>query len=135
MRVVLDTNVLISSTIWDTSLAQKLLFKLISIGAEIFTSVEILSEYKNVLKRDFGYSDKEINNILEKLLYFAKLVETSNKINIVKADPEDNKIIECAVSSGSEYIVSYDKHLLVIGKFSGINILKPEDLLKVIGYV
>lgn len=129
MRVVLDTNILISATLWDGSVAQKLLFKLINSDSEIFSSTEILAEYKNVLIRDFEYSESEIINILEKIVSFVTLIKPKEKIDIVKDDPDDNKIIECAIASSSRFIVTYDKHLLNLKEFRTIKIVKPEELL------
>lgn len=54
IKVVFDTNILISSTLWDGSVSQKLLFKLIEQDAVIFSSTGILEEYQRILKRDFS---------------------------------------------------------------------------------
>jgi len=121
--------VLISSTLWDGSVAQKLLFKLIRKDALIYSSIAILSEYQKILKRDFGYSDKERSNIMEKVLSFIILVSPKKKVQVVKEDPEDNKIIECAIEAFSEYVISYDQHLLKIKEYKGIKIIKPEEAL------
>ena len=129
MKLVVDTNFLISATQWDYSVCHKLLEKLIMNNAEIFSTKEILEEFAEVLKRDFLYNDEEVNNILEKVLQFLILVNPSKKIDIVKEDADDNKIIECAVESKAEYILSYDKHLLNIGEYQGIKIVKPEEAL------
>ena len=111
-RIVFDTNVLISATLWDNSVAQKFLFKCIRENIQIFSSHDIIEEYKEILARDFDYKEQEIGEILEKVFQFVTLVNPSRKVDIVKEDADDNKIIECAVESKSEYIVSYDKHLL-----------------------
>src|SRR3989338_8463505 len=104
LKVVLDTNVLVSATLWDGSEAQKLLFKLINIDAEIFTSSEMLSEYQMVLKRDFEYSDDEIIGIMQQLMAFLKLINTGEKVNVVTADPDDDKVLECSIASSSEFL-------------------------------
>ncbi len=132
MRVVFDTNVLISATLWDGSVAQKLLFKLLQPSSRIFSSVEILSEYQKVLNRDFDYSGSEITYILEKILSFVTLIKPVAKVNVVKENPDDNKIIECALASSSEYVITYDKHLLNLKEFQGIKIATPEEFLRVI---
>lgn len=132
MKIVFDTNVLISSTLWDGSVAQKLLFKLIRIDAKIYSSPEIISEYQKILKRDFDYTDEEVSSIIGKLLNFITLVELNQKVDIIKDDPEDNKIIECALASFSEYIITYDKHLLKIKNFKEIKIITPEESLKIV---
>tara|TARA_Y100000310_G_scaffold345315_2_gene463693 strand:+ start:11944 stop:12342 length:399 start_codon:yes stop_codon:yes gene_type:complete len=129
MKVTVDTNFLISSMIWDNSVAHKLLLKLISNDVDIYTTKEILEEFSKVLKRDFKYSDKGVVERIDNVVSFVKLVITKNKINIVKGDPDDNKIIECAFESDSKYIITYDKHLLKIKEYKGINIIKPEEFL------
>ena len=65
-----------------------------------------------MLERDFEYSKNEAKNIIEKILHFAKLIEPKQKIDIIKDDPDDNKVIECAIESSSDYIITYDRHLL-----------------------
>lgn len=130
MGIVFDTNVLISSTLWYNSSANKLLTKLIKEDAEIFTTLEILEEYIRVLKRDFKYDDEEIKYIIGKLLCFLKIVRPLEKINVIMEDPEDNKILECAEFSNSEVILTYDKHLLKLKKYKEIVILTPEEFTK-----
>jgi|SRR3989344_2497709 len=132
MKVTVDTNFLISSTQWDYSVAHKLLKKFILSDAEIFTTQDILDETAEVLERDFEYSTNEAKNIIGKILLFAKLIETKQKINVIKEDPDDNKIIECAIESSSDYIVTYDMHLLKLKEYKRIKILKPEEFLKII---
>ena len=127
--MVFDTNVLISATLWDNSVAQKFLFKCIKENVQIFSSQEIIEEYKEILARDFDYNEQEIGEILERVLQFLTPVTPSNKVDIVKEDADDNKIIECAVESDSEYIISYDKHLLKLKEFQGIKIVRPEEAL------
>lgn len=130
IKVVLDTNILLSSTLWNNSEAQKLLFKLIRKNVQIYSSVEILSEYQEVLKRDFDYSDKEISYIMEKIFTFTTLIIPKKRIDVVKDDPDDNKIIECAIESSSKNIITYDKHLLNIGEYEGIKIIKPKEAMR-----
>ena len=130
MKVTVDTNFLISATQWDYSVAHKLLKKFILSNAIIFTTQDILDEIVEVLERDFEYSKNEAKNIIEKILLFAKLIETKQKMDIIKDDPDDNKVIECAIESSSDYIITYDKHLLKLKEYKRIKIVKPEEILK-----
>ncbi len=130
MKVTVDTNFLISATQWDYSVAHKLLKKFILSHTEIFTTQDILDETAEVLERDFKYSKSEAKNIIEKVLLFAKLIDPKEKIDIIKDDPDDNKVVECAIESSSDYIVTYDKHLLRLIEYKGIKIMKPEEILK-----
>ncbi|MDP4039763.1 MAG: putative toxin-antitoxin system toxin component, PIN family [Candidatus Pacearchaeota archaeon] len=81
MVVTFDTNVLLSATLWDGSVAQKLLYDLIRQNIKIYSSLEILNEYQKVLRRDFDFSDEEVVEIMEKVLAFLTLVK-----------PKDNKV-------------------------------------------
>lgn len=127
MKVTVDTNFLISATQWDYSVAHKLLKKFILSEAEIFTTQNILDETAEVLERDFEYSKDEVKNIIGKILLFAKLTEPKQKIDVIKDDPDDNKVIACAIESSSEYIITYDRHLLKLKEYEGIKIITPEE--------
>lgn len=52
-------------------------------------------------------------------------------VNIIGDDTEDNKILECAISAGAEFVVSGDKHLLTLKSFEGIKIVTPEEFIKI----
>ena len=130
MKVVFDTNVILSSTLCDHSVAQKVLYKLVVNDVTIYSSAKILEEYQKVLRRNFEYTEDEINKIMTVIFSFLKLVEPEEKVEVIKDDPDDNKIIECALASASGYILTYDKHLLKLGEFKGIKIIKPEEILK-----
>ena len=130
MRVVLDTNVLLSATVWRGSVASKLLYKLLQLQANIFCSNEIIREYKRVLKRDLDYSDEEVFELLEKVFSFVSLVYPKEKVSIVKEAPADDRIIECALASKSDYLVTYDKELLKVVKYKSVKIVRPEELLR-----
>jgi uncharacterized protein len=127
MVVTFDTNVLLSATLWDGSVAQKLLFDLIRQNIKIYSTTEIISEYQKVLKRDFSFSNDDLVQIMQKVLAFVTLITTKEKVDLVKDDPEDNKIIECALSSKSRFIITYDPHLLKLKEHNGIRFIKPEE--------
>ena len=127
MVVTFDTNVLLSATLWDGSVAQKLLFDLIRQNVRIYSTTEILSEYQKVLRRDFDFSDEEVSEITEKVFVFVTLVNPKTRNIAVKEDPDDDIIIECALESNSKYIITYDKHLLNLKEYQGIRIIKPEE--------
>ncbi len=127
MKITLDTNFLISATIWDYSESHKLLKKLLTTNAELFTSKQIMQEFAEVLIRDFQYKNEEIETLINSLMSSIKSIETTDNINFIKEDPDDDKILECAVSSSSEYIITYDNHLLKLKEYNGIKIIKPED--------
>lgn len=130
MRITIDTNFLVSSTQWDYSVGYKLLWKLIENNVEIYTTKNILEEFSKVLQRDFKYNDKEVSNIIENVFSFANIIIPEQKLDIIKEDPDDNIILECAIASSSDYILTYDNHLLKLGEFKGIKIIKPDELFR-----
>ncbi len=50
-------------------------------------------------------------------------------VNAIAADPDDNMLLECAIEAGSDFIITADNHLLRLGQYEGIPIMRPQDLL------
>ena len=132
MKITVDTNFLISATQWSYSVSHKLLRRLIEDNHEIFTTNETLSEFAEILDRDFKYEKEEIRDKVEKLIAVVKIVQVEDKINLIKRDPDDNVIIECALASLSDYVITYDKDLLDIEEYMGIKIVRPDVLLELL---
>ena len=127
--VVYDTNVLISGMIWGgipylcIELAQQN-------RVEGLTCDEILSEFEHKLRTKFGFSSAGASEIVTELLDCLHIIEISNQLKGVTTDPDDDMIIECAVVGGATHIVTGDqKHLLPLGNYQGILIVKPADFL------
>jgi len=130
MNIVLDTNALLSATLWTNSEAQKLLFHLMNINANLYISMPIILEYQKILQRDFKFTEQEISEATTKVLTVFQMVTPKEKIDIVKNDATDNKIIECAICANAQYIITYDKHLLNIKKFRNTQIIQPKEFPK-----
>ncbi len=126
MAVTFDTNALLSATLWDGSVAQKLLFDLIRQNVKIYSSADIINEYKRVLKRDFEFPDEDVAEAVKKVLSFVTLANPKIKLDAVKDDPDDNSIVECALESRSKYIITYDLQLLKLKEYKGVQIIRPE---------
>jgi len=132
MIVTFDTNVLLSATLWEGSVANRLLARLLEKKIKISCSLDIIEEYCNALVRDFNFLKEDALSFAEDSLEFVEIISPKNKLIIVKDDPTDDKIFECALESKSDYILTYDKHLLKIKEYKGIKIIRPEDFLKII---
>jgi predicted nucleic acid-binding protein len=63
---------------------------------------------------------------------FTSLVRPTQTIDAVPEDPNDNRVLECAVTAGSRYIVTGDSALLRLGKYEGIEILRVADFIRLI---
>jgi len=79
----------------------------------------------------FGWTQEQVDGAIRGLSAFAEHVEPKQRIDVVKQDPTDNRILECAAASGSEYLVSGDKHLLKVGQYRGVKIVTPADFIEV----
>lgn len=130
IKVVIDTNVLISAVI--SSEAPNQILKLVEAGKiKSITSLEIIKELDDVLSRDkFDFiSEPEKERYTDKLLLISEITDPKTNINIVR-DPEDNKFIECAIEEGADYIISGDQDLLEQEEYKGIKIVKPATFIK-----
>jgi putative PIN family toxin of toxin-antitoxin system len=97
---------------------------------ELVVSPEIVEETLGVLReRKFGFSPEIIVLIDRQIRMMAKVVRPTERLRVVERDPDDDRILECAVSAGAEVIVTGDGHLLAIGVFRGIRILSPTAFL------
>ena len=133
IRIVLDTNVLISALLFGGN-PQTVLEIAIMGQISLVLSREILNEFEDVLcGKKFAYPPEIARNIVRELEAVSELVFPTRKIAAVKADPYDNLILECAVKAGVDYVVSGDNHLLELRRFEGIPILSPAQFLKVVG--
>jgi hypothetical protein len=134
MRVVLDTNVLLSALLGKGPMGA--IFDMVEAGElEMFLTPEILEELKRVLRypkilKWLHTVGLDAGAVMQYVIEHAKLVEDVKIRNIVKADPSDDKFIGCALSVGAKYIVSGDRHLLDIGSVGGVDILSPRDFLR-----
>lgn len=132
MRITVDTNVLISATFWDGD-SSKIIGKVEADEIKLILSQEILQEYAEVLQSKeiqdkIGDKGLMLKQTVQKIASIATIVYPINKIDVVKADPDDNKVIECAVQGKVDYIITRDKHLLNLKTYDGIRIITPKEL-------
>ena len=130
LRVVLDTNVLISAILFGGR-PRQILEKAIRGDVRLCLSEPILEELKGVLQRSkFGYSSEMIQLIVIELMSIADFVNPSATLNVVLEDPEDNRILECAVEVEANCIVSGDSHLLKLRRYRNTEILNAAGFLE-----
>jgi len=128
-KVVFDTNVWVSIFMKKVLTDQYLQAKQ---DLAVYVSKDILLEISKVLLypkivvilRKACVTQKEI---LRAIQANSTIVDPKIKLHIIEEDMEDNKILECAVASGAEFIVTGDKHLLKLGKFRKIRIVALRD--------
>jgi putative PIN family toxin of toxin-antitoxin system len=134
-RVVPDTNVAISATFWRGH--PRLIFDLARQGRlTLLSSAPIEADLIRVLSYPkFGLAAAEILPIVRDIRRFAQFVNVTSSVDLIKDDPTDNRFLECALDGNADYIVSGDHHLLSLGSFRGIEILRPRDFLLKEGFI
>jgi putative PIN family toxin of toxin-antitoxin system len=96
---------------------------------DLHISDDILSEVMRVLRDKFRWTDEALALAKDRIGDFTKTIQPGQAVEIVTADPTDNRIVECALAGKSDYIVTGDKHLLNLGHVGEIKIVKPADFL------
>ncbi len=131
MRVVLDTNVLISALLF-TGISSDLVPLWQKATITVLLSREILDEYLRVLAYPkFQLSEGEIKSLIEEeLLPFVQVIKPGTRIRVVERDPSDNKFLECAVAGKADVLISGDKALLAIRHYRRVRIQTPSRFLE-----
>lgn len=126
MRIVIDTNVLISGVFFG-GLPRKILSSVVNREITACATTEIINEYEEIvqemIERKSGHIDK---TILAPLIKAMEIIEPISHVEICR-DPDDDKFLECAKDSHALFIVSGDRDLLVIGKYEDIQIVTAKD--------
>jgi len=137
MRVVIDTNVIVSSFLSPTGVPAQLLAHLEQEAFVLLVSEPILAEYQRALnyaklRALHGMSSEAIAEVMDDLRVTAVLVEPSERLDVVEQDRDDNKFFECAVAGGATYIVSGDAKVQAVGAFRGIGVVSPALFLEIL---
>lgn len=122
MRVVLDTNVLISAFKDEYSYEKKVIDEVISGHLEAFANKQTVRENRLLLREVVG--NEEYKRELEN--YFARVTDVPNPRALkVVQDPEDNKILESAVEAKADYLITNDRDLLQLGSYGVTRVVTP----------
>lgn len=124
VRVVLDTNVFLSAVLCGGAVGELVDYWQRRVIIPLL-SKPILKEYLRVLAYPkFQLNPDDIRRIVEEeLVYFADVVTITHHSTAVRADPSDNKFLDCAVSGQADLLVSGDAHLLALGEYRNIPIV------------
>lgn len=132
MRVVLDTNILISALGWKGN-EYNLMKKCMKEEITLIISLDILEEFREVaLRPKFRFEKEEIEEFIDAMIRSGEVIQPTKKINIIKEDPSDNRILECAIEGKAKYIISGDNHLLKLEEFEDIKIIKSGEFLEIL---
>jgi uncharacterized protein len=138
VRVVLDTNFWVSALVYssESSMLHQILQRFLAGGFELVTSSALHDEFVELCIRH-----KVAKPVLEKYSRlmqhtsteappYVRHVEPTDWVDAITADPDDNRLLECAVEGKADMIVSGDKHLINLAIYENIPILSPRDFIE-----
>ena len=136
MRVIADTNVVVSAAFW-TGAPFRLIEAAKSGHIALYTSPALLDELGDVLKRPrFAPLLQELrltpNELIDAYSKLAHRIAPVPIPPIVKDDPDDDAVLACALAAHAHYIVTNDRHLLNLRSYRATQIVPPRDLLAVL---
>jgi putative PIN family toxin of toxin-antitoxin system len=129
LRVVIDTNVIISALNFGGNpkavleMARKDYIRNI-------TSPFIINEIHRVLTRKFGWQMELTREVISDIQGFSHVVDPPETLEVIGNLP-DNRILECAVAGGADYLISGDHHLTALKTYGTITIVTPAEFLAV----
>ena len=130
MRIILDTNVLISG-IFFSGPAYQILKAWRDGKIQLIISPQILEEYHRVSETFVAqYPEIDLNPVLELITFKAELSQAPGLPESVCKDPDDDKFLACALASKVKLIISGDKHLLQVSGYRGIKVVSPRKFVE-----
>lgn len=138
LKIVLDTNVLVSALINPHGKPAQILNYVFENKIRLFTSPSIIEELERVLSyprlmKRHGLEKEELKEFTFDLLSIMSLVEEKETIEVIMEDPSDNKYLSCAFNTKADFIVSGDVHLLKLKEYEGIPIITLAQFLEITG--
>jgi uncharacterized protein len=128
---VFDTNILFSAVGWKGK--PFLCLELARAGmVDGVTCPELLDELAEKLQSKLSFTPEQALDTVADLLTFLRVVSITGKLKAVPADPDDDKVLECATTVGATHIITGDRrHLLPLGAFQGVSIMTAADFIAV----
>ena len=135
VRVVPDTNVFVSALLW-TGNPHRLLVLAEAGDLTLVTTPAIMEELGEVLgRRKFRLRiatlQTSVAELMEALLSVVEVIPDLAIEPVIKRDPDDDKILACAVAAQAEWLVSGDDHLLSLKRYKGIPIVTPSRFSRI----
>jgi uncharacterized protein len=131
MRVVLDTNVYVSALMFG-GLPGELVELALLEAFDTIVSPVLLDELDEKLRLKFEVSAEDVSVIRAQIMKVAHLVDPEVTLHVIEYDPDDDRVLECALAGEADAIVSGDRHLLALASYRGIPIMRVRQFLDLI---
>ena len=127
MKVVFDTNVLVSAFVTE-GVCSKLLLRARRGEFQLITCPFILKELDAVLLKNFSATKRETREVFQILAEaISALVKPTQPVSGICRDPDDDYILSCSIAAAADYLVTGDADLLSLREFRGTRIVSPRD--------
>jgi putative PIN family toxin of toxin-antitoxin system len=133
MRVVADTNIIVSGLLWRGN-PRRILEAARAGNITLFTTAVLLVELEDVLSREkfalrLASAGVTPHDLVLGYAALASVIEPAEIEPVIVADPDDDAVLACAIAARSEVVISGDSHLLDLKQYQGIRIIKAAELL------
>ena len=137
MIVVIDTNVIVSSLLSPGGPPAKVIKRWEADRFGVVISPPLLSELERVLKyqrvrKYYKKPQETVTTLLKRLGAVATVVDPHFTLDVIREDPVDNRVLECAIAGGASYIITGNAHLLKLKEYQGVVILNPVEFLALV---
>ncbi|MBN8731076.1 MAG: putative toxin-antitoxin system toxin component, PIN family [Acidobacteria bacterium] len=126
--VTFDSNIYISALVFGGECG-RLVRMARAREFQLVVSEVILREVITVLREDFHWEPYRLQDARQRMLSIARVVMPALTIQVIGEDPDDDRILECAVAGESEFLITRDKDLLRLVTYEGIMIVTPTQFL------
>lgn len=130
MRVVLDTNILISAFVFPGGAPEAVYRAALEGRITLITSPALLAEFGRVLSDKFGWDGRMVQEAVAQVARIGEVVRPTAAVRVIADDPPDDRVLEAAVTGDAVTIVSGDRHLLRLGEWRGVRIEKAAPFLE-----
>ena len=125
MKLFFDTNVIISGFVtkgYSFDVIKDAIYK-----RQVYYTAQMLTELQRILPSKFSLSDDILHFVLSIIKKYFIKAETSNAVDSVCRDADDDQLLADALANGIELIITGDKDLLILEKYKGIRIISPKE--------
>ena len=130
MRAVFDTNVLISAFVFPGGAPESAYRAALTGKISLVTSPALLAELGRVLTDKFGWEDRMVEAAISQVSRIGTVVRPRSDLSVIDQDPDDDRVLEAARDGSANVIVSGDRHLLRLGVWQDIRIVRVAEVLE-----
>ena len=128
LKLVLDTNIYMAAALNPDSLLYKIVKDSAARQLAKYASSEaILLELQHKLETKFLFERRQVVTWINELRATLEIVHPTQRLEVVTRDPDDNKVLECALEAGADLIISADRDLLILKTYRDIKIMHPSS--------